>query len=225
MPRRHYLEPAGKRYSGSNAGACGRRDGAQAPKPAPKGALPARWAGRRGREARVAQSSSLVQSRLPLLECPEFSPGTGRLHEASIPAVDFAESAARGSWPVLGSTPRTHTGAPWLFGSTFHRAGQRGETGGRRPWPGPARLETWQSLGGGRSLLGDSRVNKWGWALKSRFFNSGFPHRCLAPRRRAFALCCLFVHFWGLLRANLRDSMCPGLAEFVQFKSVVGSSS
>lgn len=64
---------------------------------------------------------------------------------------------------------------PGLFGSTFYRAGQRGETGGRRPWPGPARLETWQSLGGGRSRLGDSRVNKWGWALKSSFCNSGYP--------------------------------------------------
>lgn len=109
---------------------------------------------------------------------------------------------------------------PGLFGSTFYRAGQRGETGGRRPWPGPARLETWQSLGGGRSRLGDSRVNKWGWALKSSFCNSGFPHRCPVPLWRALALFCLFVHFWGLLRANLRDSLCPRLAEFVQFKRV-----
>lgn len=104
--------------------------------------------GRAGRARRRGslESSLEVQSGLPLLERPGFSPGTGRLHEASIPAVDFAESAARGSWPVLGSSPRTHTGAPGCS-STFHRAGRRGETGGRRPWPGPARLETWQSRG------------------------------------------------------------------------------
>lgn len=74
-------------------------------------------AGRAGRRGSL-ESSSAVQSRLPLLERPGLSPGTGRLHEASVPAVDFAESAARGSWPVLGSSPRTHTGAPGCLAPT-----------------------------------------------------------------------------------------------------------
>lgn len=154
--------------------------------------------GRVGRAGMLGslESSLVVQSGLPLLERPGFSPGTGRLHEASIPAVDFAESAARGSWPVLGSSPRTHTGAPVCLAppSPALARGERpevGDLGPARPSPPGDVAEP----GGGRSRLGDSRVNKWGWALRRSFFNSGFPLRCLAPLWRAFALCCLFVHF------------------------------
>ncbi|CAI9170153.1 unnamed protein product, partial [Rangifer tarandus platyrhynchus] len=128
--------------------------------------------GRAGRARRRGslESSLVVQSGLPLLERPGFSPGTGRLQEASIPAVDFAESAARGSWPVLGSSPRTHTGAPGCLAppSTALARGERPEVGDL----GPAQ-PAWRRgrAGGGRSRLGDSRVNKWGWALRRSFFN------------------------------------------------------
>lgn len=112
--------------------ACGQRDGAQALKPAPRGALCLeRWAGRPGR-------------RRGSLESPQrYCPGSRcwSVQASAQAPVGFMKQAfplwilwrvRPGVLPVLGPVPDPHR-RPGLFGSTS-TAGQRGETGGRRPW-------------------------------------------------------------------------------------------
>ena len=116
---------------------------------APRGAVPARWAGRQ------APWKSRAFTEIQAVVC-SFPGDCGSLQDAAQALLPFLRQAAAravGTFRGSGSGTLLLSRHRWLFGSTF-----RALAGVLDQWLAPADLspaqpglETWQSLGGGRS--------------------------------------------------------------------------